>query len=305
MQLYILGSGSASDPTLPNSSIVATCDDTRIMIDCGYSVAREAIATFRDPDAVDALVFTHHHPDHCYGFVPTMIAWSDAGRRKPLAIVTTDWGRRQLMELQRLGLGSGWQPGFDYEWHRAPEPLALGPARLRFAPTDHTVPNFAVRIESGGAALAYSGDGRPTAQSRALFAGADLLLHECYTLAPLPEEAGHCSFDTCRAMLESLPLGGMMLYHIREDQRPAVAAAAAAVPRMAVAATGSTIGLPGEEGSRRAAALQASPRRGLDHRQGNPGLKHLAVFGEEGMRAVEVSNRAEVRDHPAAGDDME
>ena len=271
MQVYILGSGSASDPTLPNSSVVVTCGDTRIMIDCGYSVAREAIARFRDPNAVDAVVFTHHHPDHCYGFVPTMIAWSDAGRRKPLTVVTTDWGRRQLNELHRLGLGSAWKPGFDYEWHRAPEPMDLGPARLSFAPTDHTVPNFAVRIESGGAALAYSGDGRPTVQSRALFAGADLLLHECYTLAPLPEEAGHCSFDTCRAMLESLPLGGMMLYHIREDQRAAVAAAAATVPRMAVAVTGSTIDLPGEEGGRRAAALGASPATDADPSVTSPG----------------------------------
>lgn len=244
MRLHILGSGSASDPTLPNSSVVVTCGDTRIMVDCGYSVAREAIAAFRDPDSVDALVFTHHHPDHCYGFVPTMIAWSDAGRRKPLKIATTDWGRRQLLELQRLGLGPDWKPSFDYRWHRVPEPLALGPARLCFAPTDHTVPNFAIRIEADGVVLAYSGDGRPTPQSRALFTGADLLLHECYTLAPVPPEAGHCSFDVCAEMLASLSLGRLMLYHIREDQRAAVAAAATAVSGMGVAVTGSTIALP-------------------------------------------------------------
>lgn len=251
MRIHILGSGSASDPTLPNSSIVVTCGETRVMIDCGYSVAREAIAAFREPDAVDALVFTHHHPDHCYGFVPTMIAWSDAGRRKPLTIATTDWGRRQLLELQRLGLGSGWRPGFEYRWHAVPEPLAVGPARVTFAPTDHTVPNFAIRIEAEGAALAYSGDGRPTAASRALFAGADLLLHECYSLDPLPDEAGHCSFATCRALLESLPVGRLLLYHIREDQRAPVAAAAAEVPGIAVVESGSTFelrrGAPGRE----------------------------------------------------------
>lgn len=245
MQAYILGSGSASDPTLPNSSIVVTCGDARIMIDCGYSVAREAIGTFRDAEAIDALVFTHHHPDHCYGFIPTMIAWSDAGRRKPLIIATTAWGRRQLMDLQRLGLGSSWRPGFDYLWHEVPEPLAVGPARLRFAPTDHTVPNFAIRIESEGEALAYSGDGRPTPASRTLFRGADLLLHECYTLDPLPDEAGHCCFETCREMSESLGVGRLLLYHIREDQRPLVAAAAAGSPRLGVAVTGTTVAVAG------------------------------------------------------------
>ena len=204
MQILILGSGSASDPSLPNSSVVVTCGDARIMIDCGYSVAREAISTFRDPDAVDALVFTHHHPDHCYGFVPTMIAWSDAGRRKPLTVATTEWGRHQLLELQRLGLGSSWRPGFDYDWRTVPQPLALGSARLSFAPTDHTLPNFAVRIENDGRVFAYSGDRRPTPRSRGLYAGANLLMHECYTLSPLPDEFGHCSFDTCAELSHTL-----------------------------------------------------------------------------------------------------
>ena len=238
MQIQILGTGSASDPGLPNSSVVANCNGLRIMIDCGYSVAREAIGAFRDPDTVDALVFTHHHPDHCYGFVPTMIAWSDAGRRKPLVIAASPWGRQQLCELQRLGLGSGWKPGFEYVWHNLPEPLNLGDTRLTFAPTDHTVPNFAIRIEHGSAVFAYSGDGRPTRESRALFQGADLLMHECYSLEPLPDEAGHCSLDVCAEMAATLSLGQLLLYHIREDQRTAVTAASAAIPGVSVADTG-------------------------------------------------------------------
>jgi hypothetical protein len=60
-------------------------------------------------------------------------------------------------------------------------------------------------------------------------------------------------------MLENLPLGRLLLYHIREDQRLAVAAAAAAVPRLGVAVTGSTIALPGgagQAGAGRAGAAQ-------------------------------------------------
>jgi ribonuclease BN (tRNA processing enzyme) len=257
MQIHILGSGSASDPTLPNSSVAVSCGDKRIMIDCGYSVAREAIASFRDPDTIDALVFTHHHPDHCYGFVPTMIAWSDAGRRKPLVIATTGWGRRQLGELQRLGVGADWRPGFDFHWHLVPEPLQIGSASLGFAPTEHSVPNHAIRIEHGGKVFAYSGDGKPTAESRGLFAGADLLMHECYTLTELPEEPWHCSLETCAEMVETLSLGRLLLYHIREDQRLAIAAAAAAVPRTEVAATGSYIAVEPRRAPPHAASAQA------------------------------------------------
>lgn len=256
MQIQILGSGSASDPTLPNSSVVVSCGDKRIMIDCGYSVAREAISCFRDPDSIDALVFTHHHPDHCYGFVPTMIAWSDAGRRKPLLIVTTDWGRHQLGELQRLGVGAGWRPAFDYLWHEMPQPLEIDKTRLNFAPTEHSVPNHAIRIEHAGTVFAYSGDGKPTAESRALFTGADLLMHECYTLTAQPEEPWHCSLETCAEMVEALSLGRLLLYHIREDQRLAVAAAAAAVPRTEVAATGSCVTVEARQAPPHAASAQ-------------------------------------------------
>jgi len=90
-----------------------------------------------------------------------------------------------------------------------------------------------------------------------VFAGADLLMHECYTLTELPEEPWHCALETCAEMVEALSLGRLLLYHIREDQRLAVAAAAVAVPRTEVAATGSCVAVEARPAPARAASAQA------------------------------------------------
>mgnify|MGYP000622155909 CR=1 FL=1 len=250
MHVHILGSGAANDPTLPNSSVVVSCGGTRIMIDCGYSVAREAIAAYRDPDAIDALVFTHHHPDHSFGFVSTIGAWSDAGRRKPMAIATTEWGWRQLETLMRIGFGADWKPSFPCLWHTVPEPLMVGPAHLSFAPTQHGVPNHAIRIETDEEVFAYSGDGQPTPQSLDLFTGADLLMHECNTLEPDPDQPGHCWLAACVEILQTRSIGRMLLYHVSEPEKSMVAAAVKTILHLEIAETGASIQLEKEERKR-------------------------------------------------------
>jgi ribonuclease BN (tRNA processing enzyme) len=64
--------------------------------------------------------------------------------------------------------------------------MAVGRASLRFAPTQHSAPNLAVRVESGGRVLCYSGDGNFTEASRKLFTGADFLFHEAYSFDETP-----------------------------------------------------------------------------------------------------------------------
>lgn len=247
MDVHILGTGAANDPTVPNSSVVVRCGGMRIMIDCGFSAAHAALAAYRDPDAIDALVFTHHHPDHSFGFVPLMVGWADAGRRKPLTVATTPWGRWQLETMRDLGVGPRWAPGFEFAWHEVPVPLTLGAVRLSFADTVHTVPNHAVRIDSAVGAFAYSGDGRPTPRTRRLFDGVDLLMHECHTVDPDPGEEGHCWLGLCAELQGSLRIGRTMLYHVRKDQRDALRCAVVGHAGVSLAETGSVVCVAGGE----------------------------------------------------------
>jgi ribonuclease BN (tRNA processing enzyme) len=241
--IQVLGTGAANDPSLPNSSVVVTGNGTKLLIDCGYSVARELLLALPDPDAIDAIFFTHHHPDHAWGFAPVMTAWQDYGRRKPLLIVTTRWGRFQLEKLLELGFGADWRPDFQLDWHMVPDALVLGDMHLSFAPTDHTVPNHAVRICCEDRVFAYSGDGRATPQSVDLYRDADLLFHECHLFNDDPTVPGHASLSHCRDIAAHSNCRKVMLYHIDADARAEMTQALEQEHIMALAPQGGVVRL--------------------------------------------------------------
>ena len=54
--------------------------------------------------------------------------------------------------------------------------VRFGPLRLTFAPSDHPVSNLAVRVDGPDGSLFYSGDGRPTPETRALAGGCALVV---------------------------------------------------------------------------------------------------------------------------------
>lgn len=242
MDIHVLGVGESADPDLPNSSVVVSQDGFRLMIDCGHSVPPVLWRELPDPDAVNALYFTHHHPDHCFGLVPALIRWTDDRRRKPLILATTSDGRHQLCQLFAAG---GIDPerslSFPLDWRAMPETGTLGPFKVRTAPTLHAVPNLAVRLEAGGKSFAYSGDGRMTPESERLFRGADLLFHECFTVEPDPTQPFHAAYSQLSGLTDRLGIGAVRLYHIRRNERAGLAAACAGDPRTVPAVPGERI----------------------------------------------------------------
>lgn len=247
MDIFVLGVGEAGDPDFSNSSVAVTADGFRLLIDCGHSVPPSLWRALPDPDAVDAVYFTHHHPDHCFGLVPVLIRWTDDGRRKPLEIVTTAEGRRQLTRLFEAG---GIDPErarrFPLVWRETPGEGTegrIGPFAVRSAPTLHAVPNHAIRLEAGGRSFAYSGDGRPTREAEDLYRGADLLFQECFTLQADPTQPFHAAHEALAGWPERLGIGAVRLYHVRRDQREALAAACSGDGRMGLALPGERIRL--------------------------------------------------------------
>ncbi|AWK88657.1 MBL fold metallo-hydrolase [Azospirillum thermophilum] len=244
MDIHVLGVGESADPALPNSSVIVSADGFRLMIDCGHSVPPVLWRELPDPDAVDALCFTHHHPDHCFGLVPALIRWTDDRRSKPLGIVTTADGRRQLGQLfQAGGIDPERSLSFPLQWSETPAEGEVGPFRIRTAPTLHAIPNLAIRLEAGGKSFAYSGDGRATEESEALFRGADLLFHECLTVEPDRSQPFHAAYTQLSGLPDRLAIRAMRLYHVRRDLRRELAAACAADPRIALAIPGERIAL--------------------------------------------------------------
>ena len=228
--VHVIGCGEAMDPGLANSAVVVAAAGFRLLVDCGHSVPGPLFASYPDPEAVDAIYFTHHHPDHCFGLVPVMVEWADRGRVKPLAIFTTAEGRARLLALSEVGLVAPLERKltFPVTWPEIPAATAIGPFAASFASTHHGVVNHAVRLEHKGRVLAYSGDGRASAASRRLFAGADLLFHECYQASEADAGDHHFGLDGCLAVASEAAVGRLVVYHVRAEARATVAAALAA-----------------------------------------------------------------------------
>ncbi len=234
MRITPLGVGEAFDPAEPNSSALVEQDGFTLLIDCGHSVVPPLWRARPDPETVDAVLLTHHHADHVAGLPSVLDRWSYQGRRKPLLILASEWGQDQLRQLCGL---LGIAPEFPIHHARPDEMRQVGPFGLWTAPTQHSVPNLALRLDAGGRRFAYSGDGRPTAKSRALFASADLLFHECWEVDAV-DNAYHCDLPTVRTIEGPERIG---LYHIRAGRRAAMQAAVADDPRVFVLQPGEAL----------------------------------------------------------------
>ena len=71
-------------------------------------------------------------------------------------------------------------------------------------------------METAGQSFCYSGDGMFTDESRALFTGADLLLHEAYSFAESPI---HADIPRLLAMAEGAGVKHLVLTHVQRKVR--------------------------------------------------------------------------------------
>ncbi|MBM3150409.1 MAG: ribonuclease Z, partial [Chloroflexi bacterium] len=72
-RLILLGSGAAlPDASRDNTYMVIEGRESSILIDCAGSPLHKLQAVGVDLNTLEALIVTHHHPDHIYG-VPALL----------------------------------------------------------------------------------------------------------------------------------------------------------------------------------------------------------------------------------------
>ncbi len=177
MRLTVLGcSGSVPGPTGPASAYLVEHDGFRLLLDFG-SGAFGALQRHLDPAAVDAVVLSHLHPDHCLDVAPFVVhrRYSGGPARPPVPLLGPTGTHDRLVRAYEPEGRGDLRDLFD---DRPAADGELGPFRLRFARVNHPVETRAVRVEAAGRALVYSGDTGASPALVALAAGADVLLCE-------------------------------------------------------------------------------------------------------------------------------
>jgi ribonuclease BN (tRNA processing enzyme) len=190
MRLTVVGcSGSMPGPDSPASCYLIEADGYRLLLDLGNG-AFGPLQRYLNPTEVDAIVVSHLHGDHFLDLVPMVVALrfhpSRAGHR--VTLIAPDG------IVDRLTAASG-EPRrelaladvFDIS---TPADRNLGPFSLRFERMNHTVPDYAVRLEHDGRSLVFSGDTAPCDELVQLARGANVALFEAGWPAGANESLG-------------------------------------------------------------------------------------------------------------------
>lgn len=186
MRLTVVGcSGSYPGPDSPASCYLleAEHDDGsgartwRVVVDMG-SGALGALQRYVDPLAVDAVLLSHLHADHCLDLAGYYVLrkYHPSGAQPRIPV----WGpvgtADRMARAYDLPLDPGMHGEFDFrEWGG---PIQVGPFAVEPVAVDHPVPAFALRISVDGVVVGYSGDTGPCAGLDEVAAGADLMLAE-------------------------------------------------------------------------------------------------------------------------------
>lgn len=179
MDLTIVGcSGSFPGPASPASSYLAVADGFKLLIDVGNG-AFGALQRYTSGEAIDAVLLSHLHSDHCLDMCSYMV-FRTAHPAGPLPRIPVYGPAGTPDRLDLASGGRGDHPmaaAFDFVT-LTPGKTEIGPFAVTADVMNHPVETFGIRLEQGGRAIAYSADTGPTERLVSLAGAADVLICE-------------------------------------------------------------------------------------------------------------------------------
>ena len=221
MRVIVCGSSSSIPrPGRACSSYLFEGEGTAFVADLGTGALANLLRA-RSAESLDAIVITHMHADHFLDVVPLRYALKYGPRtndRKVPLYLPPD-GETMLRRLAAAFDGEAGAGFLDEVYEvRTYDPTAglrIGAAALRFAPTQHFIPTFAIRAQIGDAAVTYSSDTAPSQNVVALAAEAEAFLCEA-TLGCAEDDQtprGHSSAREAGGMAARARAARLVLTH--------------------------------------------------------------------------------------------
>ncbi len=208
LTLTVLGcAGSYPGPGDACTGYLLDDGTTKVWLDCGpgtlSNLQRHCAIT-----EVDAVIVTHHHPDH----------WLD------LPVLRN--ALRYYLEVERFDVyapAETWHAARQLIGDIAPTFTAhviadggserIGTMEVRFARTDHPVETLAARIDAGGTSIAFTADTGPAFSLSPLGAGIAVVLAEA-TLATTAAGHVHLTGAEAGALAAAAGAGRLLLTHL-------------------------------------------------------------------------------------------
>lgn len=224
MRLTVLGcAGSFPSATSPASSYLIEHDGHRIVLDLGNG-ALGALQRHVDlvwPGALDAVILSHCHVDHCVDAASLYVQRHYAPERttQPLMLLGPSDTRERLAGIY----GMHDPRALDAEFTFAPLDgrHEIGPFSITTRRAAHPVEAYSIRVEAGGASVVYSGDTGPNDALVDLARGADLALFEASFVGRDNPPDLHMSGADAGRIAREAGVGGLVLTHLVAWNDPA------------------------------------------------------------------------------------
>jgi ribonuclease BN (tRNA processing enzyme) len=205
LSLVVLGcDGSWAGPGGAGSGYLVTSGATTLMMDAGPGTFANLQRRI-DPASIDAVLLSHHHPDH----------WTDLHALSVHAHYAL--GRRGIPVYAPSGLieRAGQVDPEAIDWHQVTDgdTVRIGEVVCSFHRTDHAFETLAVRIEGGGRVLGYSADTGPGFSMAELGTDLDLLLTEATYTFDHEGTADHMSGRQAGAQARSADVARLVVTH--------------------------------------------------------------------------------------------
>lgn len=224
LNLTVLGcAGSYPGSQSPASSYLVESATTKVVMDLG-SGAMSQLLKVVDPRCIDAFAISHVHGDHCLDLLPLYVhlKYSPVALAAPIPV----YGPRELpARLARAYSLSGddnlrscfdFRPFPDHADH-----VTIGDVSLRATRVAHPGESYAMRLESEGASLVYSGDTGECAALLQLAQGANMALFEASFIDPAPGQPAlpldmHMSGTEAGNIARRAGVGSLIITHMVE-----------------------------------------------------------------------------------------
>lgn len=236
MRLTVVGcSGSYPGPASPASCYLVSAEDGertwRIVLDLG-SGSLGALQRHTDLEALDALLVTHLHPDHCMDVTGLYVTrkYCPGGGVAGRLPVYAPAGAADRFAAAYEGIGpEGMSRELDVRRLSDGVPIHIGPFVVTPYRVNHPVEAYGFRVAHDGRVLAYTGDTDTCEALTPLMRDADLVLTDSAFVDGRDTSTGiHLSGSrAARAAVDAGGVGRLVLTHIPAWNDPEVCRAQA------------------------------------------------------------------------------
>jgi ribonuclease BN (tRNA processing enzyme) len=179
--LTVLGScGAWPEPGRACAGFLLEYDGYKVVLDLGYAALPQLLKYCPD-GAVDALIVTHQHPDHCVDVSAlARVRYYQAPDASPIPLYCPPGVVDVLRALEPRP-----DPATVFDVQDL-APAQVGPFELDTVLLPHYVTNLGIKLTAPGLSVAYTGDSGPSPLLPTLAEGTDLFISDATLQGPSP-----------------------------------------------------------------------------------------------------------------------